>query len=142
MKINTSILLLIIVLVSIAAISYVFFVPRNSYRNDCDKPLTGYDILFVYLQACSHCKADYARMQELNLTERFYMIDAQSSSCMNVINQYSDYIVNHKNSNVPNSQSEIATPTKVCLRDNSTYVGEMQTYQIKEFYENCTGVKI
>jgi len=142
MRIKISILLPIIVLVSIAAISYVFFVPRNSYRNDCDKALSGYDAFFVYLQACSHCKTDFARMQELNLTERFYMIDAESSTCKKVINDYSDYIVKHKNSNAPDTQAGIATPTKVCLRDNKTYVGEMQTDQMKEFYENCTGVKI
>jgi len=140
-KIKLSVLIPLAVILIIAVVSYFFFVPRNSYRNDCDKPFSGYDMLFVYTEACPHCKADLERINDLNLSESVYMIDAGSLACQKTITQYSDYIINHKNSNTPYAPAGIATPTKVCLRDNKTYVGEMSLNQLKEFYENCTMVK-
>jgi len=126
----------------IAVISYFFFVPRNSYRNDCDRPLTGYNALFVYTQTCPHCKADLERINELKLDEKFYMIDAGSLTCQKIITQYSDYIIDHKKSNAPYYPAGIATPTKVCLHDNKTYIGEMSLEELKDFYRNCTEVMI
>lgn len=139
-KIKLSVLIPVIIFLGIAATSYFFLLP--SYRNDCGKPLTGYDLLFVYSPACPHCKADFTRIEDLNLTEKFYMIDGGSATCEKIIGEYSDYLVYHKDSNTPNAKAGLGTPTKVCLRDNKTYVGEMTEIELKGFYENCTGVKI
>jgi hypothetical protein len=140
-KIKLSVALPVLIVLAIAIISYFFFLPKDSYRNDCNKPLTGFDALFVYSVGCPHCKADLLRMENLNLTERFYMVDSGSTECGKIIDQYSDYIIQHKNSNTPDAQSGLAIPTKVCLRDNKTYIGEMPEDQLRGFYENCTGVQ-
>ncbi|MEM5773032.1 MAG: hypothetical protein QXL86_02280 [Candidatus Aenigmatarchaeota archaeon] len=141
MKVKLSILIPIVLIAGIAAISYFFLLPTNSYRNDCGKPLEGYDVLFVYLQDCPHCKNDVKRMISLNISEKFYMIDAGDAKCKSLIEDYKDYIVYHKNSNYQNAPAGIFTPTKVCLYDNKTYVGEQNEMELKEFYENCLKVK-
>lgn len=141
-KINLGLLIPLVVILVIAALSFFFFVPRNSYRNDCGKPLADFDVLFLYSPACPHCKAEFTIIQEVNLTEKFYMVDSGSSACGQIINQYYDYLYLHKNSNVPTSQTGLATPTKVCLYNNKTYVGEMQETELMGFYQNCTASKI
>jgi len=140
-KIKLGVALPLIVILGIAAVSYIFLVPRNSFRNDCGKSLAGYDALFVYKQGCPVCKADLSELNALNLTEKFYMIDGESLSCSKIINEYSDYIVSHKNSNMPSS-TQFLIPVNVCLRDNKTYVGGMNETELKSFYENCTGVEL
>jgi len=140
-KVNLGLVLPLVIILVIAAVTYIFFLPRDSYRNDCEKSVSGFDALFVYSVGCPHCKADLLRMKDLNLTSSFYMIDSGSALCQKIINGYSDYLVNHKNSNRPNDQVGLEVPTKVCLYDNTTYIGEMQEDQLKSFYENCTSVK-
>lgn len=140
MKIKSWILIPFVIILAIATTSYVFFVPRNSYRNDCGKSLEGFDMLFVYSPGCPHCKSEFYKIKALNLTEEFYMVDGSSATCSNIINQYSDYLIYHKNSNIPN-ETGLMVPVKLCLKDNRTYVGEMEEEELKAFYENCTGVK-
>lgn len=141
MKVKLSILIPIFVIALIAAISYFFLLPKNSYRNDCGKPLERFDVLFVYLQDCSHCKNDVKRIEKLNLSEKFYMVDASSSKCAKVLEDYKDYIFYHKNSNYQNAPPGIFTPTKVCLHNNATYIGEQEETELLKFYENCIKVK-
>ncbi|MEM5879012.1 MAG: hypothetical protein QXU74_00780 [Candidatus Aenigmatarchaeota archaeon] len=139
MKIKRWVLVPVVIVLAIAAISYFFFVPKD-YRNDCGKSLEGFSMLFVYSLGCPHCKSELSKIKALNLTEEFYMIDGNSDACKDIINQYSDYLIYHKNSNIPN-ETGFMVPVKLCLKDNKTYVGEMGKEELKEFYENCTGVK-
>jgi pectate lyase len=81
-------------------------------------------------------------MEEMNLTNHTYMIDAEDATCSKIINDYSDYIIYHKNSNNLLAQSGIMTPTTVCLSTNKTFVGEMTNETLSGFYGNCTGGKI
>lgn len=141
MKIKLSILIPIFIIGIIAAISYFFLLPTSLYRNDCKKPLEGFDVLFVYIQDCSHCKNDLKRIEKLNISEKFYMIDAGSADCKKVIEDYKDFIVYHKNSNYQNAPPGILTPTKVCLHDNKTHVGEQNETELLKFYEDCLKVK-
>ena len=141
MKVKLSLLIPVIIILSMALISYFFFLPKNSYREDCDKPLEGYDLLFVYAPACPHCKSDYEIIKKLNLSEKFYMVNGESSACQKIINYYSDYLIYHKNSNYPIGPAGLYTPTKVCLKDNKTYIGSMSEEKMLEFYRNCSGVE-
>jgi len=136
-----SILILGLVIGGIAAISYFFLLPTNFYRNDCGKPLEGFDVLFVYLQDCSHCKNDFKRIESLNLSTKFYMIDASNPKCKSLIEDYKDYIIYHKNSNYQSAPTGIFTPTKVCLHSNKTHIGEQAEKELMEFYEDCIKVK-
>lgn len=140
-KIKWIIAVPVLLIVAIGIISYFLFMPGEIFRNDCGTPLTAHDVLFVYLTGCSHCKNDFLRIQQLNLTDRFYMIDAGSSKCQQVINDYSSYIIYHNNSNVPSSSPGIATPTKVCLYNNKTYVGEQTGTDLLKFYQDCVAAK-
>jgi hypothetical protein len=139
---NWAVALPVALVLAIASITYLLFLPKDSYRNDCGKPLTGFDALFVYSPGCPHCKADLTSIKNLNLTENFYMINAESLTCQTIINQYSDYVVRHKNSNMPNATAGLSIPTKVCLYNNKTFIGEMPQTQLLEFYENCTEAKV
>ncbi|MEM5836412.1 MAG: hypothetical protein QXK48_02020 [Candidatus Aenigmatarchaeota archaeon] len=141
MKTKPWILVPTALIVVIAVISYVFFIPRDAYRNDCGKSLEGYSMLFVYSPTCPHCKSELSKIKALNLTGEFYMVDGSSVACSDIINQYSDYLIYHKDSNIRNKPG-LLVPAKLCLRDNKTYIGEMNEEELKEFYENCTGVKV
>ncbi|MEM5766607.1 MAG: hypothetical protein QW423_03180 [Candidatus Aenigmatarchaeota archaeon] len=141
MKVKISIFIPIATIALIAAVSYFLFLPKSSHMNDCGKPLEGFDVLFVYLKDCPHCKNDIERMKKLNISERFYMIDAVDKKCEDVVENYKDYIIYHKNSNYITAPSGIFTPTKVCLYNNKTHIGEQNEKDLIEFYENCVGVK-
>ncbi|MEM5852784.1 MAG: hypothetical protein QXG39_06140 [Candidatus Aenigmatarchaeota archaeon] len=124
-----------ILIILIMLISYIFFTPRDLYRNDCKKNLTV-NLMFVYSYGCPHCKAELLKIKSLNLSNEFYMVDANDASCENMIKQYSDYLIYHKNSNIP-SKIGLMVPTKICLKNNKTHVGEMEEEELKQFYESC-----
>jgi hypothetical protein len=146
-KHKTSIILILIILVIASIIYYFYFsgfttspgsiLSPISYRNDCGKPLENFDVLFVYLTTCPHCKNDLKRMTQLNLLDKAYMIDATNPNCKNIINEYSDYILYHKNSNFQNLPAGIYTPTKVCIYNNETFIGEQSDQELMSFFENC-----
>ena len=124
----------------IAAITYFFLLPgKDVYRNDCGKKLEGFNSLFVYKKGCPYCQAQYLRMEEMNVSNNSYMIDAEDAACGKVIEDYSDYIVYHKNSNNLLAQPGVMTPTTVCLSTNKTFLGEMNEDLLTAFYGNCTG---
>ena len=120
---------------------YFFKISQPFYRNDCDKDLNGFDILFVYFKGCSHCKEDVKRMKKLGIENKFYMIDVASEKCRKIIEMYADYIIYHKNSNFPNAPVGILTPTKVCLYNNKTFIGEMNLNEMEKFYKECISEK-
>jgi hypothetical protein len=65
------------------------------------------------------------------------MVDAEDGRCKKIIDDYSDYIIYHKNSNYQNAPQGILTPTKVCLHTNITYIGEMSENALGKFFESC-----
>ena len=140
MKLKTWLLIPSVVILAIALTSYFFFLPK-AYRNDCQKDLKNFNFMFAYAYGCSHCKAELLKIEKFNISEEFYMIDVNSKACEEIIKQYSDYLINHKNSNLP-QKTGLLVPVKICLRDNKTYVGEMREEDFLEFYENCTGRKL
>jgi len=142
MKKNTKIALaLVFVFIALIGVfTFLFLLPSPiAYRNDCGKSLEGFDSLFVYKQECPYCHAQFTAMESLNLTNHTYMIDAEDATCSKIINDYSDYIIYHKNSNNILAQVGILTPTTICLSTNKTFIGEMTSELLAEFYGNCTG---
>lgn len=141
MKIKLKNLLIIIFIIFLGTALIFFFIQKNSYRIDCSKPLNGFDVLFVFSEACPHCHADLIRIKELKLLGRFYMVDVNNIKCKEIINKYADFIIYHKNSNFEDIPPGIYTPTKVCLHTNKTYIGEMPKELLKDFYEDCVRVR-
>jgi hypothetical protein len=145
MKKNMKIVLasILIFIGLIAGITYLFLRPgKEAYRNDCRKDLAGFNSLFVYKKQCPYCQAQFERMEEMNLTNDTYMIDAEDAACTKIMEDYSDYITYHKNSNNLLAQPGILTPTTVCLITNKTFIGEMSQEILSSFYANCTGDNI
>ncbi|MCS7123671.1 MAG: hypothetical protein RMJ17_03835 [Candidatus Aenigmarchaeota archaeon] len=134
MKAKILIILSIIVLIFIIATT---FLKKDYYRVDCEKDLKGYDVIFVYMRGCKHCYNDLINIKELNLLDKIYMVDASNQKCKNIIKEYSDYIIYHKNSNLRNVPKGIYVPTKICIYNNKTYIGSMEKEELKSFFENC-----
>ena len=128
---------ILILLIIVCVVGYFWFSRQNTYRLDCGKLITERDVLFVYTQTCPHCHADWVRIQELGLSDQVYMIDAGNERCREIITTYSDCIIDHKNSNYQNVPSGIFTPTKVCIHNNVTYIGEQTNDDLKSFFDNC-----
>ncbi|MEM5802064.1 MAG: hypothetical protein QXQ18_01625 [Candidatus Aenigmatarchaeota archaeon] len=142
MKFKFHLLILILLIIFLGLFTYSFFSNKGLYRNDCGKTIDGYDILFVYITTCPHCKADLLRLEELNLTDKIYMINAESPLCKKIIEDFSENIIYHKNSNSPNIPFGIYTPTKVCIYNGKTFIGEQNKEDLKKFFEDCQGAKI
>lgn len=137
-KIRVEFLLTLLALILAFFFFYQFF-PKVPFRVDCNKDLKNYDMLFVYLRSCPHCHEDLLRMKELGPLEKIYMVDVGDKSCEKIINEYADYIIYHKNAIPSNIPPGIFTPTKVCLHNNLTYIGEMTKEQLNEFFNKCVG---
>ena len=72
----------------------------------------------------------------MGISDGFYMIDAGNSKCQEIIMAYSDYIIDHENSNYQ-APPGIFTPTKVCIHTNQTFIGEQSKEELKTFLDNC-----
>jgi hypothetical protein len=137
MRVKLKHLLIFVLGILVCVGIYLALPPKLSYGMDCGKPLTGYKVLFVYLRGCPHCYAELVRLHELNLLNMTYQIDADDARCKPVIEEYADYIIYHQNSNMPRLPAGIYVPTKVCLHNNLTYIGEMPKEELKDFFARC-----
>lgn len=115
------------------------FLNKSLYRSDCEKSLDGYKILYVYSIGCPHCHAELKRLKDLKLLGNFYMVKVEDTKCQKIIDDFKDFIIFHKNSNYPDSSPGIFTPTKLCLRTNYTFIGEMKGEELINFYKKCVG---
>jgi hypothetical protein len=137
-KISLSLLFLGMIIVVAGIVIYTFYPREVLYRVDCRKALAGYDVLYVYLRGCPHCRAELERLKKLGLLTRAYLVDADDVACRPIIQAYAEYIIEHTNSNMPHIPPGIYVPTKVCLHDNLTYIGEMPVETLQNFFQRCS----
>lgn len=112
--------------------------PKRIERNDCKKPINGYDLLFFYAPACPHCRNMNRVFEEIGNKIKVYYINVESPLCEKYIVGYYDLIVNH--TNCPDCGEDfprgLFTPTLVIVKNNITHVGEMQKDHFLEWFHN------